>query len=239
MDISGHHSLVESLEECRAEEMSVSKVRRVRLTLLDCYLWSSLRLKDRVQILLWHIFSPSLSAFSTYSFISALSPLTPLFRSVLLSLAPLFLPLSFLPLPPLSQSHYKDALHHNNGLQDSHIELDSPEFDVHNSIMASPDGSIDSHCSEKSAMCSVSWTLSHHGDIGHLRRRLKLWLCINNDSYTITFLKKMMLLYSCFICYKTLKARVTFNHGHCFVAESCCALFVQCVHVMAIYSMCD
>ncbi|XP_020364829.1 soluble guanylate cyclase 88E-like isoform X3 [Oncorhynchus tshawytscha] len=81
MDISGHHSLVESLEECRAEEMSVSKVRR---------------------------------------------------------------------------SHYKDALHHNNGLQDSHIELDSPEFDVHNSIMASPDGSIDSHCSEKSAMCSVS-----------------------------------------------------------------------------------
>ncbi|CAB1337056.1 unnamed protein product [Coregonus sp. 'balchen'] len=78
MDISGHHSLVESLEECRAEEMSVSK------------------------------------------------------------------------------SHYKDALHHNNGLQDSHIELDSPEFDVHDSIMASPDGSIDSHCSEKSAMCSVS-----------------------------------------------------------------------------------
>ncbi|CAB1325246.1 unnamed protein product [Coregonus sp. 'balchen'] len=72
MEISGHHSLVESLEECCAEEMSLSK------------------------------------------------------------------------------SHYKAPLHHNNAVQDSYIELDSPEFDVHDSIMASPD------CSEKSTMRSMS-----------------------------------------------------------------------------------
>ncbi|KAK6298300.1 hypothetical protein J4Q44_G00313550 [Coregonus suidteri] len=72
MEISGHHSLVESLEECCAEEMSLSK------------------------------------------------------------------------------SHYKAPLHHNNAVQDSYIEPDSPEFDVHDSIMASPD------CSEKSTMRSMS-----------------------------------------------------------------------------------
>lgn len=54
----------------------------------------------------------------------------------------------------LPQSHYKDAL--QDGLQDSHLELDSPESDGRDSIMESCDSSCDSRCS-KSAMCSVSW----------------------------------------------------------------------------------
>ena len=54
-------------------------------------------------------------------------------------------------LPP--QSHYKDAL--QDGLQDAHLELDSPESDGRDSIMESRSSSCDSRCS-KSAMCSVS-----------------------------------------------------------------------------------
>lgn len=52
-----------------------------------------------------------------------------------------------------SQSHYKDGL--QDGLQDSHLELDSPESDDRNSIMESRESSCDSRCS-KSAMCSLS-----------------------------------------------------------------------------------
>lgn len=55
----------------------------------------------------------------------------------------------------LSQSHYKDALQ-DGGLQDPHIEMDSPDFDGRDSIMQSPEGSCDSRCSEKSTMCSIS-----------------------------------------------------------------------------------
>ncbi|KAG8004073.1 Soluble guanylate cyclase 88E [Nibea albiflora] len=51
------------------------------------------------------------------------------------------------------KSHYKDAL--QDGLQDSHLELDSPESDGRDSIMESRGSSCDSRCS-KSAMCSLS-----------------------------------------------------------------------------------
>ncbi|KAK3526332.1 hypothetical protein QTP70_024279 [Hemibagrus guttatus] len=55
----------------------------------------------------------------------------------------------------VSKSHYKDALQ-DGGLQDPHIEMDSPDFDGRDSIMQSPEGSCDSRCSEKSTMCSIS-----------------------------------------------------------------------------------
>ncbi|XP_030253295.1 soluble guanylate cyclase 88E-like isoform X1 [Sparus aurata] len=51
------------------------------------------------------------------------------------------------------KSHYKDAL--QDGLQDAHLELDSPESNGRDSIMESRGSSCDSRCS-KSAMCSVS-----------------------------------------------------------------------------------
>ncbi|XP_059371310.1 soluble guanylate cyclase 88E-like [Carassius carassius] len=54
----------------------------------------------------------------------------------------------------VSKSHYKDALQ-DSSLLDPHIELDSTEFDVGDSILDSPAGSCDSHGSEKSTMCSV------------------------------------------------------------------------------------
>ncbi|KAF1384622.1 hypothetical protein PFLUV_G00122120 [Perca fluviatilis] len=51
------------------------------------------------------------------------------------------------------KAHYKDAL--QDGLQDAHLGLDSPESDGRDCIMESPDSSCDSRCS-KSATCSVS-----------------------------------------------------------------------------------
>ncbi|XP_028444602.1 soluble guanylate cyclase 88E [Perca flavescens] len=51
------------------------------------------------------------------------------------------------------KAHYKDAL--QDGLQDPHLGLDSPESDGRDCIMESPDSSCDSRCS-KSATCSVS-----------------------------------------------------------------------------------
>ena len=53
----------------------------------------------------------------------------------------------------LLKSHNKDAL--QDGLQDDHLELDSPESDGRDSMMESRESSCDSRCS-KSAMCSVS-----------------------------------------------------------------------------------
>lgn len=54
----------------------------------------------------------------------------------------------------LPQSHFKDAL--QDGLQNSHLEMDSHVSESRDSIMQSRSSSCDSHCS-KSTMCSVSW----------------------------------------------------------------------------------
>lgn len=117
-----------------------------------------------------------------FSSLSPLYPLTPLLPSVLLPLALSFSPPLFSPFLPVSRSGSSPPVYRSTGLQDSHIEQShwAGLFRVwlHHGISRR----LRSYCSEKSAMCSMSWTLGHHGNIGlmiassHLGRRLKLWL---------------------------------------------------------------
>lgn len=147
------------MELCRVEKMSVHKVRM--------NIWCNAKCHDLYW--LWFNYELQITFFSSI-------PVT-----IILFLLALFYTCYnwcdynkglFLP-----QAHYKDAL--QDGLQDAHLGLDSPESDGRDCIMESPDSSCDSRCS-KSATCSVSWAKQTPAD------------AIASNSFVLLFLKRFL-----------------------------------------------